>query len=174
MFYSTAFVLFICSSTLVFGQDDLEALQQHVMALEGKFGYVYKDFSEADQRIRDDLSNEIQAVRAKSEEQDNYLMNEIAAKTSILFDQVGNNQHQLWEKASNQEVNDIMVSLKEQDLQIQDDMSYKMDHVYKDLQEKIDDNRNEISELYSDLQNSNDALRNEMYEFVAKEVAKMG
>lgn len=48
-----------------------------------------------------------------------------------------------------------------------------MDHVYKDLQEKIDDNRNEISELYSDLQNSNDALRNEMYEFVAKEVAKM-
>lgn len=221
MFSSTTFVLLICSSTLVFGQGDLEALQQHVNNLDGKMADFYTHFSEEGQSIRADLSNEMQDMRQQLEEkdgnilnnlydmqykmddfytmineegqrirddltngmmsikehfqeQDNYLMNEIAAKTSILFDQVGNNQHQLWEKASNQEVNDIMVSLKEQDLQIQDDMSYKMDHVYKDLQEKIDDNRNEISELYSDLQNSNDALRNEMYEFVAKEVAKMG
>jgi len=168
MFYSTAFVLFICSSTLVFGQDDLEALKQHVMALEGKMADFYTHFNEEGQRIRDDLSNEMHGIRQQSEEQDSYLMDELVAKTSILHSEVDDNQHQLWEKASNQEIYEMNQRLEARDLEFQESMNYKMDYVYTDLQNKNDALRNEMSELYSDLQNSNDALRNEMHEMVAK------
>ena len=46
-------------------------------------------------------------------------------RTSILHSEVDDNQHQLWEKASNQEIYEMNQRLEARDLEFQESMNYK-------------------------------------------------
>ena len=83
MFSCTAFVFFICSSTLVLGQPRKAEINRQDEDLEAriwsKMESVLEDMRQQGNYIQEDLNSQISGVRQEIEQQSSYIWDEIIA-----------------------------------------------------------------------------------------------